>query len=328
MDFSVIIPTYRRPALVVQAVESVLRQRHPAAEIIVVSDGPDDDVRGALARYPVRLLEPPHGGVAAARNAGIRAAGSPWISFLDDDDLWHPDHLAHTAEFLAGHPGTRAVNAPVWTFSADADTGAELVAADLDSCIAAAAVTPPRDDVTYLDITGRSFDLLLERNRCSINTTTVERSLLLEAGGFPEGYTCGEDWVMSINVARYTEWHVLPVRTAFVRRHATNNTFTRPTNGLVTLEAIAAVWDDRRRPTPAHRPLRAYGRDYRFLLQRAWWSALRSGRFETGLRSLSVARRLLPSARDFAYALVPPPLTWRVERFSLWWRYGRVRPRR
>jgi len=37
-------------------------------------------------------------GVARARNAGIAAAESPWLAFLDDDDLWAPEKLAAQLE--------------------------------------------------------------------------------------------------------------------------------------------------------------------------------------------------------------------------------------
>ncbi len=95
---SVVIPTYRRPELLVRAVESALRQSYTRIEIIVVSDGPDAPTAQAVAEIGnerVRLIElEVKGGGCAARNAGVAAAGGEWIAFLDDDDEWLPEKVA------------------------------------------------------------------------------------------------------------------------------------------------------------------------------------------------------------------------------------------
>lgn len=99
MRFSVIIPTYNRAGTVVEAVESVLDQSSPAAEIIVVDDGSTDDTVDRLERYRDRitLINQPNGGVSVARNTGLARATGDWITFLDSDDLWLPNRLAVTA---------------------------------------------------------------------------------------------------------------------------------------------------------------------------------------------------------------------------------------
>ena len=245
-DFAVVIPTYRRPAYLAEAVKSVLAQTHPPAEVIVVCDGPGSSIPDELHRSPVRVIEQPHGGESVARNTGIAAAGSEWVCFLDDDDLWHPDRLRLTARVSGQRrPECQAVTASSWTFASEPTDGVELVARDLAGCLDAASRTEPKTDMSYLDINGRSFELLLERNRGNISGTTVRRDVLLRAGAFPVGYTCGADWVMFINVARYTEWHYLDARLSFVRIHPGNNTSANPTNGLMTVRAIRKVWADR-----------------------------------------------------------------------------------
>jgi glycosyltransferase involved in cell wall biosynthesis len=91
--FSVIVPTYRRPALVREAVDSVLAQTVGDLECIVVDDGgfvplelpPDRRVR--LVRRET------NGGLPAARNTGIQHARGRYVTFLDDDDILTPDRL-------------------------------------------------------------------------------------------------------------------------------------------------------------------------------------------------------------------------------------------
>lgn len=94
---SVVIPTFERPALVLQAVNSALRQTVSDLEIIVVIDGGDSATLTALESLSLpqlRLvpLEKQVGG-SRARNEGVSIARGEWIAFLDDDDLWLPQKL-------------------------------------------------------------------------------------------------------------------------------------------------------------------------------------------------------------------------------------------
>lgn len=95
---SVVIPTFRRPALVVEAARSALAQTLAAIEVVVVVDGEGCDgtaeALGALDDPRLVVLRPGRQlGNAGARNHGIAAARAPWIALLDDDDLWMPDKL-------------------------------------------------------------------------------------------------------------------------------------------------------------------------------------------------------------------------------------------
>ena len=96
---SVVIPSRQRPALLVQAVQSVLDQKRNDFEVIVVLDG---DTAGSAEtlqeRFPeehrLRILTiATHQGVSVARNLGVEAARGQWIAFHDDDDQWLPGKL-------------------------------------------------------------------------------------------------------------------------------------------------------------------------------------------------------------------------------------------
>jgi glycosyltransferase involved in cell wall biosynthesis len=311
-DFSVVIPTYRRPAYLAEAVDSVLAQTHPPAEVIVVCDGPTA-IPGGVERGVVRVVEQAQSGAAEARNTGVRESTAAWLCFLDDDDLWHPDRLRLAARHLDEHAACRALTTASWWFAGEATDGVDFVATDLAGCLANAASAEPVTDMAYLDIAGNSFDLLLERNRSNISGTTVRRDVLEQAGGFAAGYTCAEDWLMALNVARYTEWCYLDERLSFIRKHAGNNTTTNPTNGLVTLRAISEAWADRSRPVPPHRALAEYGLVYRWTIQGAVWSSIRRGQVRLAFRTLRQGLPLVPRLRDRAYVFVPPPVTWRIE---------------
>ena len=159
----------------------------------------------------------------------------------------------------------------------------------------ASRIAAPVKDLGYLQIEGRSFDLLLERLRGSMSTAAVRRDLLMRAGGFPDGMITAQDWVMYVNVARLTEWHLVPDRLAFFRDHP--GTVTRagsPLKGLTALRAIRSFWQPSELPTPPHRPITAYSRYYRHVLGWALRACVRERDFRSYREALIIARDILP----------------------------------
>lgn len=105
-EVSVIIPTYNRASMVVEAVESVLAQEMVNYELIVIDDGSTDDTEGRLAVYgsPLKYYQQQNAGVSAARNRGLEHSTAPLVAFLDSDDLWLPSKLRVQHEYMTQHP--------------------------------------------------------------------------------------------------------------------------------------------------------------------------------------------------------------------------------
>jgi glycosyltransferase involved in cell wall biosynthesis len=106
---SVVVPTYRRPALLARAVRSALSQDYLNLEVVVVGDAcPDlaglsfDDPRVRV----VNLAENHGAGGAVPRNYGIMLAAGELIAYLDDDNEWLRDHVSSVYEAM------RAAKAP------------------------------------------------------------------------------------------------------------------------------------------------------------------------------------------------------------------------
>ena len=121
---SVVIPTYRRPALLARCLRAVLAQRFIAGpmEVIVVDDGHDDATRDTVAglqsqvppRMVLRYLRPATGrGPAVARNAGWRAAQAPLVAFTDDDTIPEPGWLAAGTAAMAAAPSWCAASGAI-----------------------------------------------------------------------------------------------------------------------------------------------------------------------------------------------------------------------
>ena len=111
-SISVIIPTYNRAGLVVEAINSVLAQTRPADEIIVVDDGSTDDTDAVLSQFErsVSVVRQPNGGLSAARNRGLAAATGDIVLFLDSDDLLMPTCIEHVLESMEAHPEVDVVH--------------------------------------------------------------------------------------------------------------------------------------------------------------------------------------------------------------------------
>lgn len=91
-----IIPVFNRPAMLREAVASVVAQTYRPIEIVIVDDGSTDDtpqVAEALAREHagiVRVIRQENRGVAMARETGRLAARGEFVQHLDSDDLLLP----------------------------------------------------------------------------------------------------------------------------------------------------------------------------------------------------------------------------------------------
>jgi len=93
---STIIPVFNRPEMLVDAVQSVLRQTYRPIEVIVVDDGSTDNtslVADQLADiHPeISTLHIANGGPGVAREAGRLRAKGDFIQYLDSDDVLKPD---------------------------------------------------------------------------------------------------------------------------------------------------------------------------------------------------------------------------------------------
>lgn len=104
-----VIATHRRPDALRAAVRSALAQTVRDQVVIVVDDGaglpelPDDPRLFAVS------LARNTGVAGVVRNVGIRLTRSRYVAFLDDDNLWEPDHLERALAVLESPGGPDGV---------------------------------------------------------------------------------------------------------------------------------------------------------------------------------------------------------------------------
>lgn len=185
---SVVVPTRNRGDKLAEALRSVLAQTFSNFEIIVVNDGGMDvgpivDALNGEGR--ISLFTHAEGkGAPAARNTGLRAAKGEYIAYLDDDDLFYPDHLE--------------------TLVSGLETSG-FVVAYTDACRAYQVFDNGQYVVEKREVPySRDFnpDFLLVWNIAPIDCFMHARSCLNEVGVFDEALPPLEDWDLWIRLSR------------------------------------------------------------------------------------------------------------------------------
>ena len=200
LDVSVIVRTRNRPALLREAIASI-RASSADAEIVVVNDG-GGSVESILREDPkLRLLEyDEKSGRSEAMNRGVEAASGEWISFLDDDDLFEPEHLP-TLMRAASSGGSVAwyTDAVSVVYERGDDGG---------------AVEKSRDRTYAQDY---DASLLLLDNYIPLPTLLLRRSDFLTIKGFDPAFDLFEDWDFLIRLSRQGRFTRIPRITCEIR---------------------------------------------------------------------------------------------------------------
>jgi glycosyltransferase involved in cell wall biosynthesis len=214
---SVILRTKDRPGFLAEALDSLRGQTFQDFETLLVNDGAT--LSGALLASPpgleLRVVVPPApGGRTRALNAGLAAARGAYVSYLDDDDVYLPNHLETLTRFLDGSDEYKA-----------AYTSVRQVEQVLG------------DDGRYRDsreitVYGRAFDAarLLYKNDIPLIALAHRRALAEEIGGFDGTFDQFEDWDFLIRLSARTRFHHLPAVTAVyrLRNDASNISASQP----------------------------------------------------------------------------------------------------
>jgi len=184
MIVSFIVPALNEAALLSRCLGSIRRLRRPTVvsdvEILVVDTGSRDATPAIAAEYGARVLSQPGARVAAARNAGARAAAGQVLAFVDADCELHSEWLCCGCEHLTA-PGIAAVG----TGAAPPAAGASWVERHWHR-IGYAASTAPYTYVDWLP----TFNLL------------VWRDAFDEVGGFDERLVTCEDCDLGFRLSR------------------------------------------------------------------------------------------------------------------------------
>jgi glycosyltransferase involved in cell wall biosynthesis len=105
---TVVVPTYRRPLLLVEALASIFSNSYADFEVLVVNDGAEEDLALAQAQFADHRIK----WITRANRLGMlennldafRRARGEYIATLHDDDQWAPTLLSTLVPILESHP--------------------------------------------------------------------------------------------------------------------------------------------------------------------------------------------------------------------------------
>ena len=207
---SVLMSTHNRREFLPAAIASIQAQTYTNWELLLVNDGgePVEDIVAAAADARIRMSNVRRSqGKAHALNLGARSARGEFFAYLDDDDIWYPDHLERLMLPLLSMPGIEMVYSDAYDVKLERDESGVFQEA--------ARELRYRHQVT--------IDTLVGRNDIQGMSVVHRRALFDKVGGMDEQLRVLIDWDLWRRFAVHTyPYHV---------SRATADHFLRQTTG-------------------------------------------------------------------------------------------------
>ena len=206
--FSVVLTTFNRPQLLLDALRSLEQQGFRDFEAILVNDH-GEGVESLLAGFGFPITYVRQGcnlGPAAARNAAHRLARGRYMVYLDDDDIFLPEHLQSLADAIELHPGEVVYSDALFVIER-LENGVRHVV---------------QEERRYAHDEYSHARLVVD-NYIPVNTFAWPRCVAAELGGFDESLSGLEDWDFLLRLAAHLNFHHVPKETVQVRMRVSDN---------------------------------------------------------------------------------------------------------
>lgn len=156
--FSVIICTYNRAELLSRALDSLLNQSESDWEAIIIDDGSTDNTKEIVTQYSeknksIKYFYHENHGSGYSKNEGLKNSSGQYITFLDSDDEYIPEHLVSRKNILLENPsldllfgGVKIIGNP---FVPDIENPGKQI--HLDNCIIGGTLFIKRESAIKID---------------------------------------------------------------------------------------------------------------------------------------------------------------------------------
>jgi glycosyltransferase involved in cell wall biosynthesis len=211
-----IIPAYNCARFLPEAVASIRRQTVPVEQIVIVDDGSTDGTEETVRRLGgnILYLKQQNAGPSAARNTGVRAAGTEWVAFLDADDLWLPEKTERQLALVEKHPAL----ALIASNRTEVDAAGAVIVQSLFDRHGLRIFFEELDGDPIPDALAR----LVRKNFIPTSSALVRRRVMEEFGGFNTDIRFSEDLELWCRIAARHPIACLPAIHTLYRRHGAN----------------------------------------------------------------------------------------------------------
>lgn len=197
---SVLMPTFNRPRYLAEALASALRQSYRNLQVIVINDGGEDVSDITKSHDDARLVlisRKDNRGKAFSLNEALARVEGKYIAYLDDDDLYYPNHIE------------RLVNA------LENQTDCQVAYSDLYKTYCKMMPDGSRQVLGKVVEISRDFDrfLMLYFNH-ALHVSLMHRTDLIEKTGlYNDRLNILIDWDMTRRLAFFSDFHHVPAIT-------------------------------------------------------------------------------------------------------------------
>jgi len=197
---TVLLPTYNRRRCLAEALAGVLRQTYRDLEIFVVRDG-GEEVGDIVRSFPdprvVFIDRKENRGKPFSLNEALARARGKYVAYLDDDDVYYPDHVRTLVDALEGPTDCQAAYSDLYKTSCEVTPGGNR------------RVLSKQVEIS------RDFDrfLMLHFNHVLHVSLMHRRDLLDRTGPYNEQLNILIDWDITRRLSFFTDFHHVPAVT-------------------------------------------------------------------------------------------------------------------
>lgn len=219
---SIVLTTFNRCHLLKQAIESVFRQTFQDWELIIMDDGSTDETKQVIEAYAhdsrIRYVFHSNQGISFSRAKGTQLATSPYVAFLDDDDVYHPKKLEFQVDYLEKNQMVGLVYSYVHM---------------LDQNDQFLMRWPVRPAQTFME--------LLHDNTIPTNAGLIRKECFERLGTFRSDFKGSDDYEMWLRIAKNDRIDFLPMMAGIYRVHGqsmSNNKRKRCSNDVLVFQTV------------------------------------------------------------------------------------------